>query len=141
MLPTFRILPYVYKKMHLRPLSGNFCNLYGLNKMEPPAKWKPARFLSSWTLPPGITASSKGPSFAYCKFSKDNFSICLCTDIFVFALHFCVMHMKCIVISFLVLAISVSILVLLDLVTSYFIICKKYDIFWGKVVCKFGAKS
>ena len=43
--------------------------------MEPPAKMKPARFLSSWTLPPGITASSKGPSFAYCKFCKDNFSV------------------------------------------------------------------
>ena len=43
--------------------------------MEPPAKRKPARFLSSWTLPPGITASSKGPPFAYCKFCKDNFSM------------------------------------------------------------------
>ena len=43
--------------------------------MEPPAKRKRARFLSSWTLPPGITASSKGPSFAYCKFCKDNFSV------------------------------------------------------------------
>ena len=43
--------------------------------MEPPAKRKPARFLSSWTLPPGITASSKIPSFAYCQFCKDNFSV------------------------------------------------------------------
>ena len=43
--------------------------------MEPPAKRKPARFFYSWTLPPGITASSKGPSFAYCKFCKDNFSV------------------------------------------------------------------
>ena len=43
--------------------------------MEPPAKRKPARFFSSWTLPPGITASSKGPSFAYCEFCKDNFSV------------------------------------------------------------------
>ena len=43
--------------------------------MEPPAKRKPARFLSSWTLPPGITSSSKGPSFAYCKFCNDNFSV------------------------------------------------------------------
>ena len=32
----------------------------------------------------------------------------------------CLMHMKCNVISFLVLAISVSILVLLDLVTTYY---------------------
>ena len=32
--------------------------------MEPPAKRKAARFLFSWTLPPGITASSNGPSFA-----------------------------------------------------------------------------
>ena len=43
--------------------------------MEPPSKRKPARFLSSWTLPPGITASSKGATFAYCKFCKDNFSV------------------------------------------------------------------
>ena len=46
--------------------------------MKPPAKRKPARFLSSWSLPPGITASSKGPSFAsfaYCKFCKDDFSV------------------------------------------------------------------
>ena len=51
---------------------------------------------------------------------------------FLFALHFlCLMHMKCIVISFLVLAISVSILVLLDLVTSYFIIICKDMLFSG----------
>ena len=43
--------------------------------MVPPAKRKPAIFFSSWTLPPGITASSKGPSLAYCKFCKDNFSV------------------------------------------------------------------
>ena len=111
--------------------------------MEPPAKRKPATFLSSWTLPPGITASSKGPSFAYFKFCKDNFSICLCTDFFVCLAFLCLMHMKCIVISFLVLAIAVSILVLLDLVTSYFlIICKKMCSFpGGKVVRKVGAKS
>ena len=43
------------------------------------------------------------------------------------------MHMKYIVISFLVLAISVSILVLLGLVTSYFmIICKKMCSFPGE---------
>ena len=44
-------------------------------KWESPAKRKPAKFLSSWTLPPGFTVSSKGPSFAYCKFCKDNFSV------------------------------------------------------------------
>ena len=51
--------------------------------MEPPAKRKPARYLSSWTLPPGITASTKGPSFAYCKFCKDNFCVThgVCNDI------------------------------------------------------------
>ena len=42
--------------------------------MEPPAKRKPARFLSSWILSPGITVSSKGPLFAYFKFCKDNFN-------------------------------------------------------------------
>ena len=125
--------------------------------MEPPAKRKPARFLSSWTLPPGITASSKGPSFAYCKFCKDNFSVTHggCNDMkrhvqgkghekrYKEVSFLCLMHMKCIVISILVLAISVSILVLLDLVTSYFmIICNKNVLFsGGKVVHKFGAKS
>ena len=134
MLPIFRILPYFYGKTHLRPLSGNFCNLYGKNKMGPPAKRKPARFLSSWTLPPGITASSKGPSFAYCKFCKDNFSICLCTDFFfglpcVFVSYAYEMYRN----SIPCLAISVSILVFLDLLTSYFmIIFKKCDLFWRK---------
>ena len=116
-------------------------------------KRKPARFLSSWTLPPGITASSKGPSFAYCKFCKDNFNVTYggCNDVkrhvqgkghekrykevsdnrtmesftdfcFVFLAFLCLMHMKCIVISFLVLAISVSILVLLDLVMSFLLL-------------------
>ena len=132
--------------MHLRLLSRNFCNLYE-KKMEPPAKRKLARFLSSWTLPPGITASSKGPSFAYCKFCKDNFSVTNggCNDVkhhvqgkghekrYKEVSFLCLMHMKCIVISFLVLAISVSILVLLDLVTSYFtIICKKMCSFAGE---------
>ena len=67
-LPTFRILPYFYgKTTYLRrsPEISAICT--EKNKMEPPAKRKPARFLSSWTLPPGITASSKGLSFAYCK--------------------------------------------------------------------------
>ena len=74
-------LPYFYGKTHLRPFSGNFSNLYGKNKMEPPAKRKSARFLSSWTLPPGITASSKGPSFAYCKlYCTYDTSICPCPD-------------------------------------------------------------
>ena len=49
--------------------------MYRKNKKEPPAKSKAARYLSSWTLPPGITAKGKGPSFAYCQFCKDNFSV------------------------------------------------------------------
>ena len=49
--------------------------MYRKNKKEPPAKRKAARYLSSWTLLPGITARGKGPSFAYCKFWKDNFSV------------------------------------------------------------------
>ena len=31
-------------------------------------------FLSTWTVPPGITASICGPSFAYCKLCQDHFS-------------------------------------------------------------------
>ena len=62
------------KTTHLSSALRKFLQ-FARGKNEPPSKSKPARFLSSRTLPPGITASSKGPSFAYCKFCKDNFSV------------------------------------------------------------------
>ena len=62
--------------------------------------------------------------------------------VFVCLAFLCLTHMKYIVISFLVLAISISIHVLFDLVMSYFmIICKKIALFRKKVVREFGAKS
>ena len=40
-----------------------------------PAKRKACRFLSTWTLPPWIAASSKGLSCAYCKLCKEDFTV------------------------------------------------------------------
>ena len=104
--------------------------------MEQPAKRKPARFLSSWTLPPGITVSSKGPLFAYCKFCKDNFSVTHggCNDV----KH----HVqgkghekryKELSENRTMESFAVSILVLLNLVMSYFmIICPIFFAFFKK---------
>ena len=42
-----------------------------LTKKEKPA----ACFLPSWTLPPGIQASSQGPLFAFCRLCQHQFSV------------------------------------------------------------------
>ena len=42
-----------------------------LTKKEKPA----ACFMPSWTLPPGIKASSQGPSFAFCRLCQHHFSV------------------------------------------------------------------
>ena len=56
------------------PRSSNYVAV-GSMEVPPAKRKKPARFMSTWTLPPGITASTRGPSFAYCRLCQDHFSV------------------------------------------------------------------
>ena len=72
-------LPYssafLEKKRRIsRPLSGNFCNLQG-KKMSRHQKGNRLDFCLPGLCRLRSQLAVKGPSFAYCKFCKDNFSV------------------------------------------------------------------